>query len=157
MTQPLSAQTVRGLVLERVTERPVELGSVTLVEPGGDTVAVAVTDARGFFSVTADGPGESRLMVDAFGHRRETVGPFDLGAGGLRVVQVSLEPAPVGISGIDVEASETVSPYLVRQGFTERREMGHGHFLGPRELDDLRTILSSTEDIFYRLHGLGRG
>lgn len=156
-TQPLTAQTVRGLVLERVTQRPIELGTVALVEVGGDTAAVAVSDARGFFSVTADDSGDYRVVVEAFGYRIERAGPFELDGGDLRVVQINLEPAPVEIGGLDVEAEETATPYLERQGFVERRKMGFGHFVGPRELDELRVVLSSTGDIFYRYPGVGRG
>lgn len=157
MTGPLTAQTVRGLVLERVTERPIELGSVWLVELAGDTVAAATSDARGFFSVTADDRGEYRVVVEAFGYRLGSAGPFELEGGDLRVVQINLEPAPVEIGGLDVEAEETATPYLERQGFVERRKTGFGHFIGPRELDELRVVLSSTGDIFYRYPGVGRG
>lgn len=155
--EPLTAQTIRGLVLERVTDRPIDLVGVALVEVGGDTVATATSDSRGFFSVTADDPGHYRVVVEAFGYRLESAGPFELDLEELRVVQINLEPAPVEVQGIDVEAEETATPYLVRQGFTERRKMGFGHFVGPRELDDFRTIIRSTEDIFYRYPGVGRG
>lgn len=156
-TGSLTAQTVRGLVLERVTDRPIELGRVALVEAGGDTVAVATSDARGFFSVTTEDPGHYHVLVEAFGYRLESAGPFELDLEELRVVQINLEPAPVEVQGIDVEAEETATPYLVRQGFTERRKMGFGHFVGPQELDDFRTIVSSTEDIFYRFAGVTLG
>lgn len=157
ITEPLTAQAIRGLVLERVTDRPIGLGRVALIEVGGDTVATATTDGRGFFSVTAEDPGDYRVVVEAFGYRHEDAGPYELDRGDVRVVQINLEPAPFEIRGIDVEAEDTATPYLVRQGFTERRKMGFGHFLGPRELDDLRVVLRSTEEIFYRLPGVTLG
>lgn len=157
MTEPLTAQTVRGLVLERVTDRPIDLGTIALVEVGGDTVATATSDTRGFFSVTATDPGDYRVVVEAFGYRLENAGPFELDNGDVQVVQVNLEPAPVRISGIDVEAQETAAPYLLRQGFVERRKMAFGHFVGPREFDDFRVVLRSTEDIFYRFPGVTLG
>lgn len=155
--EPLTAQAIRGLVLERVTDRPVDLGRVALIEVGGDTVAMATSDARGFFSMTTDDPGHYRVVVEAFGYRLESAGPFELDRGELRVVQINLEPAPVEVHGIDVEAEETATPYLVRQSFTERRKMGFGHFVGPRELDDFRTIIRSTQDLFYRFPGVSPG
>lgn len=157
ITEPLTAQTIRGLVLERVTDRPIGLGRVGLIEVGGDTIATATTDGRGFFSVTAEDSGDYRVVVEAFGYRLDDAGPFELDRGDVRVVQINLEPAPLEIRGIDVETDETATPYLVGQGFVERRKMGFGHFLGPRELDDLRVVLRSTEEIFYRLPGVTLG
>lgn len=157
MAEPLIGQTIRGVVIERTTDRPIDLARVVLVEAGGDTVAVTASDARGFFSVTTDEPGDYRVTVEAFGYRLQGAGPFELARGELRVVQINLDASPVEIRGLDVETEETASPYLVRQGFTERRRMGFGRFLGPRDLEDFRTIIRSTQDIFYRVPGVMLG
>ena len=158
---PLSAQTLRGLLLERGTDRPIELGEITMLDVRGDTVATALSDANGLFSVSARDGGSYRLVARALGYRAQGAGPYEVDDDGMLVVQLLLEAQPVDIEGIDVEAEalfpEEVSVWLDRQGFYERRDAGLGHFLGPRELAELQPMIFQLSELYHRVPGVRLG
>ena len=53
----VSGQIVQGLVVELGTDRPIQLATVSLIATTGDTVASALTDENGFYSVMPEDEG----------------------------------------------------------------------------------------------------
>lgn len=135
--QPASAQTIRGLLLERGTDRPIELGEVVMLDESGDTVAMALSDRSGLYSVTAPEPGSYRVIGRALGYLGRGDGPFELGEGGLVIVPLALDFAPIPIEGVDVETTRIVitDDALVANGFYERMMQGRGQFLTPEDVE----------------------
>jgi Carboxypeptidase regulatory-like domain len=134
---PASAQTVRGLVLEEVTFRPIELATVSLVSESGERLSSTLTTEEGFFSLEADGEGLFLVRVVALGYRLARVGPFDLQDDGLRVIEVTMQPQPVSLEGLTVEGEIATVPtgnWLAENGFWERYEEGRGQFLAPGDI-----------------------
>ena len=132
-----SAQTIRGLLLESATERPIDLGEVVMLRVNGDTVAAALSDENGLFSLTAPEAGNYRVVAIAFGYLGRGAGPFELDDDALRVVHLTLIPAPVPIEGIDVETAPIVitDDALLANGFYERMMEGRGQFLTPLDIE----------------------
>jgi hypothetical protein len=131
------AQVLRGLLLETGTDRPIDLGEMALVSEEGDTVAAALTDADGYFSLEAPEPGTYRVIGTALGYLGRAEGPFELAEGDLQVVQVVLSPAPIPIEGVDVASSPIIvsDDVLVANGFYERLLQGRGQFLTPELIE----------------------
>lgn len=131
------AQTVRGLLLESVTETPIELGQVVLVTAEGDTVDVALTDGEGFFSLDGEEGGLYAIIGSALGYRAAQSETVDIEDAGVVIVQLRLAPAPVPVAGVVVQAdrlNEPRVPELEGTGFYERLERGSGDFLTPAEI-----------------------
>ncbi|TVP42434.1 MAG: hypothetical protein EA350_15775 [Gemmatimonadales bacterium] len=109
---------------------------------GGEPVAVALieikgterhafTSSRGEFRVTGVPEGEWTVNIRATGYRSAT---FSLAftTGEVRNLQLTLEPDPIRIEGIDVSARAAVPAEL--QEFYLRRDQGHGHFFTRLEI-----------------------
>lgn len=155
-SSPTAAQTMRGLLLERGSDRPIGQGSITMIDARGDTVASGLSNERGLFVVSGSDGGEFRLIARALGYQAGRTGPFDVQDGGLMVVQVLLDPEPVPIAGVDVEA-DAVSfeePYLAGQGFYEREQLGMGRFLGPEDLAREAPLIHRTGELLRKMPGV---
>lgn len=136
---PASAQTVRGILLERDTYELIDFGTVYLLDEDGDTIAAALTDEEGLFRLHAAGPGSYRVIGHAFGYLLGGAGPFELEEDALRVVELSLVPAPIAVEGLDVEVESRLvisDDELLANGFYERMLEGRGQFLTPEDLEN---------------------
>ena len=138
LPDPIAAQTLEGVLLERGTDRPVGLALLTLLTLEGDSVAAVLSDADGRFSLEAEAPGEYLLNAVALGYRGSTTGVFELGDGGRMSVEFRLLSIPVEIGGIDVltEREFREQPALVQNGFVDRAIRGFGRFITPRQIQD---------------------
>lgn len=133
----VEAQTVRGLLLEEFTEIPIELGRISLLTVDGDSVASALADEEGFFSIDAGEPGRYVLLASAFGYRTTRSERIDLEADQLQVIQLRMSLRPIPVEGVVVEgtmADEAVVPELVANGFYDRLMKGEGEFLTPAQI-----------------------
>lgn len=131
------AQTLRGLLVERETQIPIELGRITLLTEDRDSVAAVLTDEQGYFSVSAPDPGLYRLVGSALGYRGSMIGPFELEEGDVRVVEVQVGVLPVALPGLMVAPERLAEPEvatLVATGFYDRLAEGRGEFLTPGEI-----------------------
>lgn len=142
----LAAQSIRGIVSDSGTGQPVNLASVLMFTAVGDSVGSVLTDSTGFFSLRA--PEEAfALRVTGIGYRTERVGPFSLSAeDGVRVIEVRLEPQPLSIAGLSVDAQ---LPALAEAGFYERMAEGRGQFLTPTDIAESDAWF--TPELFHEL------
>ena len=146
---PAAGQTIRGLLLEADTQRPIELGRVTLFTESQDSVGATLTNEDGFFSLVAPEPGTYQLVGTALGYRGSALGPFELDAGDTRVVQFQLGPRPIPLEGVLVGAEQLEEPELaklVHTGFYDRLAEGRGEFLTPGDI--ARSTVESTPQLF---------
>jgi hypothetical protein len=81
LAAPLTAQTIRGQVVESQTGSLVGAGFVVLLAPDGREVARTLADDAGRFSIRAPAAGSWRLRSERIGFRVSTTPPISLGAG----------------------------------------------------------------------------
>jgi hypothetical protein len=137
-TPSVHAQTIDGIMLERGTERPIDLGRVTLLTVTGVEVVSGLTDQNGRFSVTAPEGGDFLLSAGALGYRRTNGGVFVLGEEGRMSIELRLEPQAIEIGGITIETRSALidQPNLVLNGFVERAQSGFGTFITPGDIEN---------------------
>jgi len=147
----LSAQTVYGVLLERGSNRPIELGLVMLLTVEGDSVATVLSDEKGEFVLEAPDAGDFRLAASALGYKPTIAGSvLSLPRGSSMTLEFRIEPLPIEIGGITIEAHSPLfqQPNLVRVGFVERAQAGFGRFILPMDIENSPT--TSTADLLAR-------
>ena len=132
---PLVGQTIRGQLLEFGSDAPIELGTVVLISTAGDSVTAALSDAEGWFELSAGEAGTYLMEGAAFGYESSRVGVFDLGEGGEMSVEFRLWPTPLTLDGVVVE-SLVRDPELARNGFHRREGRGVGTFIAPEDIEE---------------------
>lgn len=150
----VSAQTIRGHLLDATTGEPVDLGLVILLTEDGDSVTHALTDRGGYFSITSLNPGSFVLLGSGLGYEESKAGVFDLGMGGEVSVEFRLPAKPLPIDEILVELDRNVLEHkLIRTGFVRRyqRNVG-GHFVTPYHIEE--SPARSTEDLLEPVPGV---
>ncbi len=96
-TLSLSAQIVRGQVVDSILGTPRPAIAVVLVARTGGEVARTVTDEEGLFLLRAPGAGQYHLRAHGEGYRLSDFPPFDLAADGMlayRLLVPSVNPPP---------------------------------------------------------------
>ncbi len=141
----LRAQTIRGTLVERDSNRPINLGSVTLYTEAGDSVTSTITNRLGRFEVTSPDPGTFLLLAVSLGHRETTVGVFELGEGGEISVEFRIPVEALPLEGILVETSR-MAEQLELNGFTRRVQEGLGLFMTPADIEE--SYAMRTSDLF---------
>lgn len=147
----LSGQTVFGVLLEQGSDRPIELGLVMLLTADGDSVATVLSDEAGEFVLEAPDAGDFRLAASALGYKSTiAAGVFSLPEGSSMTLEFRVEPLPIEIGGITIEAHSPLfqQPNLVRVGFVERAQRGFGRFILPTDIEKSPT--TSTADLLAR-------
>lgn len=100
---PLTAQVVRGVVVDEGSQAPVEGAMVVLLLPDGTVVNSVLTAADGGFIMAAGRPGPHAIRIDRIGYESLTTDPLSVPVEGLfRRIEVPIRP--VELVGLDVEA-----------------------------------------------------
>jgi hypothetical protein len=148
---PLPAQEINGVLLENGTNRPVDLGLITLFTVDGDSVATVLTDGGGRFRVVSPQAGEFLLSASALGYVPTLAGSvFTLAEGGRMSLEFRIQPQPIEIGGITVEAAGLLisQPKLVQNGFVQRAQRGFGRFITPSDIEESHS--TGTTDLLAR-------
>lgn len=129
---PLTAQTIRGVVVDAATRGPVVGAVVELLSASGRDLARATTDELGRFAIAAPRADTYGLRVRhpaflEFVADSVTVGTSDVAWIELRLGQATIPLEPVVVS-------VRRAPHLAE--FEERRAIGHGYFM---TRDDIRS------------------
>ncbi|HEX6368316.1 MAG TPA: carboxypeptidase regulatory-like domain-containing protein [Longimicrobium sp.] len=103
---PACAQAVQGRLIGRETQAPVRGGTVHLISADSQAVALALTDARGRFTLQAPRPGQYWMLARAPGYEMSETDLFAVGAEGTRVRFVIDRPAVV----LDTVTAVGISP-----------------------------------------------
>lgn len=137
----LSAQTIRGRVLDQANGEPVADAIVTAMWSAADSIGSIVTDSTGSFFVRAPRAGKVLLQVERIGYRTVQTAAIDLGAGDIIAVDVPITTSPVKLEpiGVEVLRGPVVTGTLL-DGYHERRywlgeQLGLGTFLTRDQLD----------------------
>lgn len=133
---PLSAQEVRGRVVDSASDRPLSQAVVSVVR--GDTMIVAaLSDSAGGFALDVPDAEAVRLRVEAFGYATFESGMLAYVRPEGLELDVRMEPRPLELAGLTATARSRVEDDALA-GFLERRRMRAGRFLGPTEIAELQ-------------------
>jgi PAS domain-containing protein len=108
---PLAAQAVSGRVSDAAGGASAAGVLVVLLDAAGAQKAGALTDAQGRFSVAAPAAGRWRVRAERVGRATAFAGPFDLAAGEVREVALSLHPLAVALDALVVEGRGQCRPH----------------------------------------------
>lgn len=133
---PLEAQAIRGVLSDRATYEPIDVGAVVLVDEALDTLARTITDEGGYFEFELAESGEYYVIASALGYQAIRSESIWVGAGEIRVVEIAMETRPLPVEGFLVEASadEPQVAELRPTGFYERMAEGRGEFITPGQI-----------------------
>ncbi|HSG07672.1 MAG TPA: TonB-dependent receptor plug domain-containing protein [Longimicrobiales bacterium] len=147
----VAAQTIDGVLLERGNDRPIPLGLVTLLTLEGEVIASVLSDEMGQFRIGSRAAGDFLLAASAMGYEPTVAGSvFTLGDGASMSLEFRVEPLPIEIGGVTVDARSSLisEPMLVRNGFVERAQRGFGRFITPKDVEAAQT--RSTAELLRR-------
>jgi hypothetical protein len=100
----LSAQTVRGHVIERGSQQPIAGAFVVLLDAGGFRVGATLSGPAGEFEHRAPHPGMYRLKVERIGAQTVTSPAFEIGAGAVVPYEMLVETRSVMLPAITATA-----------------------------------------------------
>jgi hypothetical protein len=159
---PLSAQVIRGTLVDAATQAPVAGASVRLVSARGEETALARTDSAGAFTVWARYAGAFRLRAERLGYT-PSLSP-EVRLAGRDSVRVLFR---ISASAVVMEPLQVVSHVRRRSprlaGFLRRAEMDRGGWFATREDIEAATpvrvsdVLRSARGIHLRMVYQGVG
>ena len=123
-----SAQTIEGRVKELGTGTAVAGAWVTAFDARGVPVAVGqFSDRTGLFVLEVPLPGRYRVRVEALGFEPAELDPVAVGATDPVSLEVRLQPSPIGLEPVEVEAPAlTLREELTLRGVRRRRALAPG-------------------------------
>ena len=116
----LSAQIVRGTLVDEATGTPIGGALVALVDASGATVARSLSDETGRFALRTASAGAYTLRADRIGFRRETAA-IALGAGQTLAYRMAVRPAPVSLSAVRITGEKSCAVRRSAAGEGERQ------------------------------------
>lgn len=146
----VSAQTIRGHLLELGTDQPIQRGLVTLIDESGERVAAVLTNEAGEFLLVAPQPSEYRVYAEGFGYKAATDGPVTLAKDSEVNVQFHLARDPLVVDSLEVTATPR-NWWLDSSGFYERRDLGRGYFIDKELIQETNPRLPT--DLFRQIPG----
>lgn len=101
----LSAQTLRGRVLEEDGDRPVSTAIVRLLDADGKPMKLVTSDSAGAYRLRTPGPGRFYLSAERIGYETTRSPLLEVSdADGTYGVDISMARAPLGLEGFEVTA-----------------------------------------------------
>jgi hypothetical protein len=129
-----SGQQLRGRLLDLETNRPIAAGLLTLLDADSTRVATVVTDTDGVWRFDAPASGRYYVAAERLGYRSWVAGPIEIGAADALNSVFHLQPMPVELAAIDVQAI-AMRRHLEYNGFFERQRSNFGHFVTPEAIE----------------------
>jgi len=150
---PLTAQTIRGKLLEQLSEKPVGGASVTLVTDQNAQVATTQTNASGDFTFRLAAPGAYRLRVSRSGYRGSETPVIQLQSGDDVSATVHILPNRLDLTPLIV-TSNNRRPAGKLAGFNERMQKysRRGTFITRDQIDKARPL--NVSDLLEPVSGL---
>lgn len=136
----LTAQTVRGKVVDAEHGDPIGRAAVLLIEPNGRTTSAVLSDDDGVFVVSASQAGDYSLRAGAPGYPYASSSPFALVAADTLQVTLRLSRRAVLLAPLTVTGRSNSARKRNQEKFLERREKEFGLFLDPKLIDRLRPM-----------------
>jgi hypothetical protein len=145
----LSAQAVRGTVLETGSDRPVPEAVVTLVNSKGLRAGRVLANADGTFAFRITEPDAYQLRAERVGYRG-VISPFvTLAPGDSVVLELRMSTRSVVLAPLTVVAGGDVLRDRVLAAFEYRRRRGFGRFVGPEQIERIHPFYAT--DVLQRV------
>ncbi|MBM3323903.1 TonB-dependent receptor, partial [candidate division WOR-3 bacterium] len=138
---------IAGRVLDAAEKTPIEFANVVLYHlPDSEQVTGTVTDASGSFTLAGVKPGRYRLEISFIGCRPRTVEALDCAPDArLDLGTLSLEQAPVPVSGVEATAEKPAFTYELDRKVIEVSKLPNAST--GTAVDALRNVPSVKVDI----------
>ena len=152
--QPVRAQELAGVVLDSISQKPIDSARLVLLDSTGTALAVTVTSTDGTFAFKLPRIGEYRLLVSRIGYPPITTRRFIVDSAFTARVSLSLPSAPLTLDTVTVVATgaEKRLQYLADAGFYRRKQTGFGHFLTRADIDKRDPLIMS--DLLHDMPGV---
>jgi hypothetical protein len=134
VASPLSAQSIRGRVVDESSGEAVSGVSAVLVNPSGVQQGATQSDPRGRFVLRAPAPGRYRIRVFHIGYGDFYSDLFEVEANETVEVDVRLSMRPIAVDSL-VVTTERRLRQLERTGFYERQRSGFGRFITREQIE----------------------
>jgi len=150
----LWGQTILGRLIDGESMQPVPWGMVRLTSLDSEIISFTMSDQEGDFVLSAPGPGEFLILVEAYSYLSISDGPVALGPSDTVGVEFFTLPDPELLGPLVVVARRR-ERRLQGEGFYRRMERGMGRFLTWEEIEDVRAhdmpgLLSTIPGIYLR-------
>lgn len=139
----LSAQDVRGTVLEEGSGRPVPEAVVTLVNSQGLRAGRTIAAADGTFAFRITRPDGYQLRAERVGYRAVSSPYVTLAPGDSVVLELRMSTRSVILAPLTVVAGGDVLRDRVLAAFEYRRGRGFGRFMGPEQIERIRPFYAT--------------
>jgi len=126
----VSAQQIRGRVVDQQTRQGIRGAAVTLLTADSAVVTRAETNNDGFFVLEAPSPGAYAIEVQSVGHARD-LRPVDVVEAGLTVPAFVLQSQTIELDSVAVEVNRNIDPTAV--GFARATHITTGARLATLE------------------------
>ncbi len=150
------AQSVRGRVLDRKTDRPIPSAQVSVLTRSGTRNGEVVADSAGRFLLELSRGGVYRLQADRIGYQAVTSERFDISEEEDLVVDVYLASGAVDLAPLLITSRPTrpLVGRLERAGFYERERNAPGFFMRREEVESVHPV--NLSDLLVRVPGARR-
>ena len=150
LARPGAAQTLRGRVVEAVTETAIPGATLQLLDRDGNSVSSTIAGPGGSFALSAPAGAEYTVTVEHIGYTPFTHGPVQLDdeGGAEMVLRLTIEVIPLNPLNVEVEARVRK---LERVGFYDRKRLGLGTFI---EYHQIGVQARTAADVLRRVAGL---
>lgn len=132
--QIVSAQHVRGRLIDLETNQPIVGGVLTLLTTDSAVVATAVSDSAGRWLLPVPDPGVYHVAAERIGYAAMISEAVEIGPDDALDSVFHLEATAVELDPIEVEV-RAAREYLEYSGFFERQKANFGHFVTPEAID----------------------
>lgn len=144
---PISAQVVRGQVTDAETHQPVPAARIAVRTQADSLLTQVVSSTNGEFILLGLPTGRLVLEVSALGYTASAERRIDHQDKAI-FLSIELHPSPLEAEGIRVTV-EAQDPVLRDGGYYRRKQIGHGYFITPEQID--RMSLMRPSDLFRRI------
>jgi hypothetical protein len=130
----VSAQHIRGRLLDLETNRPIAAGFLTLLTAEQNPITAVLSDANGNWRLEVPRAGIYYIAAERIGYERWIAGPVELAAKDDWNSVFHLRPLPIQLQPIEVQVA-AVRRYLDYNGFFERQRSSFGHYVTPEAIE----------------------
>ena len=135
VTVPISAQTIRGVVVVAESDSLLEGATVQLVGPDGTPVAMFLTEKDGTFALKAPDAGRYLLRVRRIGYRPQYAA-IEFGGEQTIDIRVNLAPQVTLLEAVTILGETAETPG--QREFLSRRQLKWGYSFNRTEIEQLQ-------------------
>lgn len=148
----VSAQVLRGHLVDAETESPIPSATITMMRHDSVAVDAAATDSAGFFSVAAEGAGAYELIARRIGYPATRSGNLRLNRGDTLQVEFRISAGAVLLDPVVVTSRRRPPPPDIQAFYRRAENPIFGTFMTRAEIEAAHAIRVS--DLLRRIPGV---